>query len=104
MNEKVSGELSRAEAQKRSKILTVADVVEAMSSHRPYRPSLGVDKALDEIRSGRGTRYHAAECCCLPIPYQREKNRSLFRGFVPCFSLVPSLVPWVLVSYSLNRF
>ncbi len=41
-----------------AKILTVADVVEAMSSHRPYRPSLGIDKALDEIRSGRGIRYH----------------------------------------------
>ncbi|MCF8055020.1 MAG: cache domain-containing protein [Desulfocapsa sp.] len=41
-----------------AKIITVADVVEAMSSHRPYRPSLGITKALDEIRSGRGTRYH----------------------------------------------
>jgi PAS domain S-box-containing protein/putative nucleotidyltransferase with HDIG domain len=42
-----------------AKILAVADVVEAMSSHRPYRPSLGVTAALDEIRSGRGSRYHA---------------------------------------------
>lgn len=42
-----------------AKILAVADVVEAMSSHRPYRPSLGISTALDEIRSGRGTRYHA---------------------------------------------
>ncbi len=41
-----------------AKILTVADVVEAMSSHRPYRPSLGIAAALDEIRAGRGTRYH----------------------------------------------
>lgn len=41
-----------------AKILTVADVVEAMSSHRPYRASLGIDKALDAIRSGRGTIYH----------------------------------------------
>lgn len=42
-----------------AKIIVVADVVEAMSSHRPYRPSLGIDVALDEIRSGRGVRYHA---------------------------------------------
>lgn len=42
-----------------AKILAVADVVEAMSSHRPYRPSLGISKALDEIREGRGSRYHA---------------------------------------------
>ncbi|NOR25331.1 MAG: PAS domain S-box protein [Desulforhopalus sp.] len=42
-----------------AKILAVADVVEAMSSHRPYRPSLGIDFALDAIRSGRETHYHA---------------------------------------------
>lgn len=41
-----------------AKILAVADVVEAMSSHRPYRASLGIDMALDTIRSGRGTLYH----------------------------------------------
>ncbi|WP_163336079.1 HD domain-containing phosphohydrolase [Desulfopila sp. IMCC35008] len=41
-----------------AKIITVADVVEAMSSHRPYRPALGIEAALDEIRSGRGTIYH----------------------------------------------
>ena len=42
-----------------AKILTVADVVEAISSHRPYRPSLGMDAALEEIENGRGIRYHA---------------------------------------------
>jgi putative two-component system response regulator len=40
-----------------SRILAVADVVEAMASHRPYRPALGIDKALDEIRKGRGRLY-----------------------------------------------
>jgi putative nucleotidyltransferase with HDIG domain len=40
-----------------ARILCVADVVEAMSSHRPYRPALGIDKALDEITAGRGTQY-----------------------------------------------
>ncbi|MBM9512688.1 cache domain-containing protein [Desulfogranum marinum] len=43
-----------------AKILTVADVVEAISSHRPYRPSLGIETALDEIRAGRGLKYHTA--------------------------------------------
>ncbi|MGA9045137.1 PAS domain S-box protein [Sulfuricurvum sp.] len=43
-----------------SKIITVADVVEAMSSHRPYRSALGIEKALDEIRRGRGSLYHPA--------------------------------------------
>ncbi len=40
-----------------SRILAVADVVEALSSHRPYRPALGMEKALEEIRRGRGVRY-----------------------------------------------
>ena len=40
-----------------AKIIGVADVVEAMSSHRPYRPSLGIDKALEEIIQNRGTLY-----------------------------------------------
>jgi putative nucleotidyltransferase with HDIG domain len=43
-----------------AKILAVADVVEAMMSHRPYRAALGIDAALDEIAKGRGVRYDAA--------------------------------------------
>lgn len=40
-----------------AKILAVADVVEAMSSHRPYRPSLGIDAAIEEIFRNRGVLY-----------------------------------------------
>jgi HD-GYP domain-containing protein (c-di-GMP phosphodiesterase class II)/DNA-binding LacI/PurR family transcriptional regulator len=40
-----------------AKILCVADVVEAMASHRPYRPSLGVGVALEEITKNRGCLY-----------------------------------------------
>lgn len=40
-----------------ARILAVADVVEAMSSHRPYRAGLGVDAALDEITKHRGVLY-----------------------------------------------
>lgn len=40
-----------------SRILCVADVVEAMTLHRPYRPALGVDKALEEIVQNRGILY-----------------------------------------------
>ena len=43
-----------------SRILAVADVVEAMSSHRPYRAALGIEPALDEIRRGRGSLYDPA--------------------------------------------
>jgi len=40
-----------------AKILAVADVVEAMSSYRPYRPALGIEKALEEISQNRGVLY-----------------------------------------------
>ena len=40
-----------------ARILAVADVVEAMSSHRPYRPALGVDAAMQEIKQNRGILY-----------------------------------------------
>jgi PAS domain S-box-containing protein len=43
-----------------SKMLAVADVVEAMSSYRPYRPGLGLDAALKEITINRGVLYDAA--------------------------------------------
>jgi putative nucleotidyltransferase with HDIG domain len=37
-----------------ARILTVADIVEAMSSHRPYRPALGIEKSLDQIKKDKG--------------------------------------------------
>ncbi len=48
-----------------SRIMAVADVVEAMASHRPYRPGLGIDTALAEIERGRGTAYDpvVADAC-----------------------------------------
>jgi len=42
-----------------ARILAVADVVEAMASHRPYRPSLGLEAALAEVRAGAGSLYDA---------------------------------------------
>jgi putative two-component system response regulator len=40
-----------------SRVLTVADIVEAMASHRPYRPGLGLDVALGEIDKNKGKFY-----------------------------------------------
>jgi PAS domain S-box-containing protein/putative nucleotidyltransferase with HDIG domain len=40
-----------------ARVLAVADVVEAMSSHRPYRAALGIEKALAEVARGEGTLY-----------------------------------------------
>ena len=58
-----------------SRILAVADVVEAMASHRPYRPSLGIDAALEEIEKNKGTFYdNAVADACLRL--FREKATS----------------------------
>jgi HD-GYP domain-containing protein (c-di-GMP phosphodiesterase class II) len=56
-----------------ARILTVADVVEAMASHRPYRPSLGIDAALQEIEQQRGILYdeQIVDAC---LTLFREKN------------------------------
>jgi putative nucleotidyltransferase with HDIG domain len=43
------------EVLKEARILAVADVIEAMASHRPYRPGLGIENALQEIERQRGT-------------------------------------------------
>lgn len=42
-----------------ARIMAVADVVEAMASHRPYRPALGIEKALNEIETNMGLLYDA---------------------------------------------
>ncbi len=42
-----------------AKIIAVSDVVEAISSHRPYRPSLGIDFALEQIQKEKGTSFEA---------------------------------------------
>ena len=56
-----------------ARILSVADVVEAMASHRPYRAALGIGKALEEITQNRGRRYDSkAVKACLKIFYDRK--------------------------------
>ena len=49
--------LLEEEIRLEAKILCVADVIEAMASHRPYRAALGIGAALEEIEMHRGTRY-----------------------------------------------
>jgi len=46
-----------AEILVEARILGVADTVEAMAAHRPYRPARGTDEAIAEIEKGRGTKY-----------------------------------------------
>lgn len=56
-----------------ARIIGVADVVEAMSSHRPYRPGLGIEPAMEEIMRARGTLYdpQVVDAC---VRLFREKN------------------------------
>jgi PAS domain S-box-containing protein len=59
-----------------ARIMAVADVVEAMASHRPYRPGLGIDAALAEIEKNKGTFYdNAVADACLRL--FREKGYQL---------------------------
>ena len=59
-----------------ARILAVADVLEAMASHRPYRPGLGIDRALAEVERGKGTLYDlaVAEAC---LHLYRDKGVSI---------------------------
>jgi putative two-component system response regulator len=59
-----------------ARIIAVADVVEAMATHRPYRPALGVDAALEEITKQRGVKLdEAAVDACVRL--FREKGYAL---------------------------
>jgi len=63
-----------------SRILVVADVVEAMSSHRPYRPALGTEKALEEILTYKGKKYDSAVVdACVNV---FRKNGFIFTKFI----------------------
>ena len=60
--------LSNGDILMEARILCVADVVEAMASHRPYRPALGMDIALEEISEDKGVRYDSGVVdACLKV-------------------------------------
>lgn len=65
--------LTDADIIREARILAVADVVEAMASHRPYRPALGIDAALNEISKHKGNLFDSAAVdACLRL--FREKD------------------------------
>ncbi|HUN54764.1 MAG TPA: PAS domain S-box protein [Smithella sp.] len=62
-----------------ARILAVADVVESMASHRPYRAALGIEAALEEIDKNKGILYDAAVAnACIRL--FREKGYQLTQG------------------------
>ncbi len=68
--------LNGAEILMGTRILSIADVVEAMISHRPYRPALPVEAAVAELENGAGLRYEATVCEAT-ISLIREEGFSL---------------------------
>lgn len=69
-----------------ARVLAVADVVEALCSLRPYRPALGLEKGLDEVRKGRGIRYDARVVdACVKVfrdgrfAFRREQQTALYQ-------------------------
>ena len=56
-----------------ARILAVADVIEAMISHRPYRAALSLDEAIAELEDGAGSRYDP-EVCRVAIGLFREQR------------------------------
>lgn len=59
-----------------ARIIAVADVVEAMASHRPYRPALGLNKAKEEISKNKGTLYDPdAVNACLKILSKKKLKK-----------------------------
>jgi HD-GYP domain-containing protein (c-di-GMP phosphodiesterase class II) len=59
-----------------ARIMAVADVVEAMASYRPYRPAMGIEAALEEIKKNKGVLYDntVADAC---LRLFREKGYKL---------------------------
>ena len=59
-----------------ARIMAVADVVESMASHRPYRAALGIDAALEEITKNKGILYdnNVVDAC---LKLFREKGYEL---------------------------
>jgi putative nucleotidyltransferase with HDIG domain len=74
--------LNRDNLMLEARIIAVADVVEAMASHRPYRAALGIEAALDEINKNRDTLYDSVVVdACLRL-FQKKQ------GDVPFASLI----------------
>ena len=67
---RLSAGLKGDEILPEARIIAVADVIEAMASHRPYRAGHGIEAALEEISSNRGTLYDQAivDAALAPVP------------------------------------
>jgi hypothetical protein len=86
-----------------ARILGVADVVEAMCSHRPYRPALGLDQALAEIRRGRGKLYDPEVVDACVKLYDDAAAQENDRAAVPELPRESQAIPCYIHSHILVR-
>ena len=96
-----------------ARILGVADVMEAMCSHRPYRASLGLSETLDELNWNKGILYDAAvvETCLeiygqdqdLPAPRQVSTIPAPRRGSMPLPPVSPGDGAWAQETFARGR-
>jgi HD-GYP domain-containing protein (c-di-GMP phosphodiesterase class II) len=74
-------QLKGAEIILEARILSVSDVSDSMVSHRPYRPSLGIEAALDELEQNKGILYDATDVdACLRL-FREATNHGLINNF-----------------------
>lgn len=74
---------------KESRILSVADVVDAMTNHRPYRPARGLGAAINEIKKGRRVIYdHEVVEACLEVIEKREKRIMIVDDEIPILNML----------------
>jgi putative nucleotidyltransferase with HDIG domain len=70
--------LKRDDILLEARVLAVADVVDAMLSNRPYRPALGIDKAMEEIKKNKGKLYDRdVVAACQRICSEKSRSKSV---------------------------
>ncbi len=72
-----------------SRVLSVADVVDAMTTYRPYRPALGLGAAIDEIKKGRRVIYdHEVVDACLEVIEKIDKRIMIVDDEIPILNML----------------
>ncbi|MBN1550630.1 response regulator [bacterium] len=62
-----------------AKIICVSDVLDAITSHRPYRPGLGIEKAIEQLQKGRGVLYDPSAVDSVLKLFKRSGNQPFWK-------------------------
>ena len=86
-----------------ARILAVADVVDAMTTHRPYRPAIGIGGALEELKKGSGTLYDPqAAAACVEVVTKQDKRIMVVDDENPILDLVEEYL--TMMGYEVRTF